>query len=125
MNDLNTHIERIKMNLKEYSDVPEWDRILIIEDEYIKHGDRTEIQKDLLITPENYNQKFDELLSEGYGWINLVINGIINKALILSVEIPAATSDVPPSKVSVNLSGPYSDKDGTLRWDISEKVNLV
>ena len=123
--DLFTHIDRIKINLKEHDDVPEWDTILIVEDNDIKHEEVSLIQEKSLKTPENYKLKFQELINKGYGWINIVTNGILNKTLILSVEIPKSPSGIPADKVTVNLSGPYLKKDGTLRWDVNKTVNIV
>ena len=123
--DLFTHLDRIKDNLKGYPDIPDWNEILLIEDTNILHGDVMQLPEWALTTPEDYKQRFQELINQGYGWINLVTNGILNKTIILSVEIPLSSSGLPSEKVSVNLSGPYLENDGAPRWDINKTVVIV
>ena len=80
------------------------------------------VRKDELRRPSDYQNRFDELLQAGYGWLNLSCYGVHEGFLIVAVEVPSATvAHMTPSgwspegksrtlnpgcATSVNLSGP-------------------
>jgi len=125
INDLTLHLNLIIEDLKQRSDIPAWNKIRIVEGRDIQHCEIDVIPESSLKTPEAYSPRFQELLDRGYGWMNLVNNGIVHQMLLLSIEIPQSPSGIPPSQVPINLSGPYYNKNGTLCWDASSRIKIV
>jgi len=86
------HLRELETFLRRDGDAPEWTGILIVEDSEIVHGARTRIPRSSLLTPDEFSSRFDELVARGYGWINLVGNGLLDGKLLVSVEIPHESS---------------------------------
>jgi hypothetical protein len=64
------------------------------------------IARPALRSPVDYTGRFEELLHQGYSWINLTAAGIVDGELIVIVEVPRTSGGVPADRVAVNLSGP-------------------
>ncbi len=122
---LQNHLARLEEWISNNSVVPSWDELVIVEDSDMQHGAITKIFESALHTPDKYNKRFNEILDRGYSWVNLVCNGIIDNKLLISVEIPSNTSNVPADKVSVNISGPYLGEDKNPKWDLNKKVQII
>jgi len=110
--------------LKDKGDAPEWKEILLIEDSEMQHGISIIVPQKALKSPEEYAQRFEELLNRGYDWINLVGNGVLNNKLLVSIEFPKDPKRVPVDKISVNLSGPHIGSNGKLQWYLDDKVKI-
>lgn len=54
---------------------------------------------------DEYRPRFADLLARRFSWINLHALGLLNAALVVSVELPSSASGTSP-RTSVNLSGP-------------------
>jgi hypothetical protein len=119
------HLRELEAFLRRHGDAPEWTGILIVEDGEITYGPRTRIPRSSLQTPNNFASRFDELVARGYGWINLVGNGVVEGKLIVSLETPRQSSDLPASQVPVIVSGPPCDSSGKQRWKLWDRVDLV
>ena len=66
------------------------------------------VSEDNLFTPEDYEDRFAELMSMGYAWLNLSYCGLwAGKGLVL-VEVPSSFPESSSSTriTSVNYSGP-------------------
>jgi hypothetical protein len=122
---LQDHVHALEAFLRKDGDAPAWSQVLIIEDRLIGHGVVTKIPRNALQPVEAFGPRFSELANRGYGWINLVGNGICENALIVSVETPREPTGAPLDKVAVNVSGPYFERDGSKRWDLAGRVELT
>lgn len=118
------HLRELEAFLRREGDAPEWTAILIVEDTEITHGPRTKIPRSSLHTPNDFASRFDELVARGYGWINLVGNGVLDGKLIVSVEIPRESSGLASTDVPVMTCGPNFDSS-KWGWDLSDRVQLV
>lgn len=70
-----------------------WEKVYIVEDKSIKRffnsDKKDEIPKSAFKEFSDYEKYFDEnLLKQGYSWINLSLLGILNGDLILTIQIP-------------------------------------
>ena|SRR2546423_5575627 len=104
MNDLQIHLNRLTAVIKERCGKPFWTHILMTEYSSVEHGEIINIPKVALLTPEQYAQRFDELLEIGYSWIHLDALGTAEGALIVIVMWPREAVGAPRDRVSVNLS---------------------
>ena len=98
-----------------------WSEVVFYEGEPLDH---TTIPAHLLFTPDNYRQRFCELLEDGHSWINLHISGVLDGLLILSVEWPSYENNIPREYVSVNLSGPRLNADGSPAWNLAGRLEI-
>ena len=119
------HLLELEAFLRRDGDAPEWAGVLIVEDAEMLHGARRTIRRSSLRTPHEYSSRFDELVAYGFGWINHVGNGVLDRQLIVSLETPRQSSGVPTSQVAVNVSGPYFDRAGKKAWDLSSRFDLI
>jgi hypothetical protein len=101
-----------------------WSRVFIVEGTSISRGSPSLIRRAHLFTPEQYADKFDEHLSEGYSWINMNAAGILNDALLVIVELPIYKSGLAKDKVPVNYSG-AAMAGGKPEWDASKQFIIV
>lgn len=106
--------------LRERGGVPKWSRVLFAE---ITPGhSRPLIARDKLIALYHYQDRFSELLNQGYDWINLSAAGVLDDALVVKVELPIKAVGVPCEMVSVNFSGPPLSADGKPLWYLKDII---
>jgi len=69
------------------------------------------VSREQLQRPEHYETRFDELLKEGFSWINLSCYGVYDNCVVVAVEVPYREDGAlhPGCVTSVNLSGPRAD----------------
>lgn len=115
------HLERIVRFFQKICPEARWSDIRFFEGDPC---DKTTLSAKDLIDADEYRPKFCRLLEQGHGWINLSASGVLNDWLILSLVWPSYENTVPREYVSVNLSGPYLDKNGRGRWDLSDRLTL-
>lgn len=85
------------------------------------HG-RARVQRNDLMTPAAYENRFDELMSAGLPWINVSCAGEHDGMLIVTVELPRPEARTSRSGgTSVNLSGPTA-KTIAHEWRASETL---
>ena len=83
------------------------------------------IRREALWSPEDFSRQFAELVRVGYGWINLVGNGLLQDRLLVSVELPRESSGISAEMVQVIVSGPYLDPAGNKIWHLEGRVELA
>lgn len=122
------HLNRLIEILKKYEGCPKWEGILLVEDSEVRHEETKYIPRNAIKTPEEFSQRFEEILGKGYDWINLVANGVLGNNLLVSIELPSRTIGASIDEVTVNLSGPYFENglgnDLKLKWFINDKVTI-
>lgn len=115
---INNSLEWIR-TLSGYSD--DWSDIKIVEDPLFEVRDETwNVQNNAFMTTDQYESRFSELLNMGYSWININFGGIYQNSMIIFIEYPRESSNIPKDKVSVNPSGPMDDT-----WNLNEKLVVV
>jgi hypothetical protein len=124
MSQLETHLNRLISLFESWGCDLSWSKILIVEDSSITRAPITFIPQAALHTPEQYTNKFDDLINGGYTWINMTAAGIVEDALLVVIELPSYTNKQAGNRVSVNLSGP-GIKGGKPQWDISDTVKFI
>jgi hypothetical protein len=58
---------------------------------------------------DSYETRFDELLNEGYSWINMNLAGILEDSLFIIIEPPNYKNNIPIEFVAVNFSLPAKE----------------
>lgn len=101
-----------------------WSQILVVEQQSVIGGKPELIPKSAMISADEYETRFDELLSMGYDWINMNAKGILQNAFIVQIEYPLRSINAPRNKVSVNYSGPAIYDEEPL-WDLSNTVKIL
>ncbi len=120
------HIKRLEEWLRRDGDAPQWEGIVIAENYFIGSEENpTKIPAPDLQSVDAYAARFEEILRRGYSWVNLVGNGLLGEKLLVTVEYPKQTCGASMEQVSVNLSGPYSDKTGQKSWNIEHRIRVV
>ena len=109
-------------------DAPPWDRFLVVENADIHYAVSARTPARIPIacfkTAETYAPRFAEHVGRGFPWINLHAAGILDGALLVIVDLPSYTSNVPRSKVSVNFSGPAL-VDGKPQWNAHDRYSVT
>jgi hypothetical protein len=119
------HLSSLEAHLRQDGDAPSWSRILIVEDAHLHHGTPMRVPRAALHDPGEFRDRFEALVARGYGWINLVGNGVLGDALVVSVEMPRDPTGIASSEVPVNLSGPYFQATGAKQWDLSGRLEVI
>src|SRR3954468_20367689 len=86
-----------------------WEEIYIVEDKAInRHFESnqiSEIPNSALHEFKNYENYFNnDLLRQGYSWINLSLLGVLNDDLILTIEIPNYNNHLEFTHVNLSCS---------------------
>lgn len=63
------------------------------------------VQRSRLATPQAYRDRFEQLCTQGFPWINVSLMGQLGTDVIVSVEVPLARRTDCPA-CSLNYSGP-------------------
>ena len=105
MNELKDYIEGLEKWLLSNKPIPEWDTVLIGDESDFYQEGKLKIEIKLLSSIDGYEQKFTDLLNDGYSWINLSAIGVQNKHLLVCVEKPAYPSGAGKEQISINYSG--------------------
>ena len=104
--DLNFYIEKLVEVINDVIDDGKWDSILITEKININPGEKVSLNKNNVWKPTEYEERFKELLSASYGWLNMSACGVLHRQLIIDLEWPN-TPEESAKNTSVNLSGPF------------------
>jgi len=64
------------------------------------------VRRDQLLSPLDYETRFDELLEKGYSWLNMSCYGVHDGSLIVAIEVPGPRTLYPGCPTSVKLSAP-------------------
>lgn len=77
-----------------------------------------------LVSAADYERRFEQLLSTGYGWINLSYYGLLDGRPLVMIELPWSASGA--TETFVNYSGPSKrvrDAGGDARAGIKFSEN--
>jgi hypothetical protein len=100
--------------------LPSFEKLLFLDtaDPRVRYAHGWELEPEVLVTAATYAPHFNRLLVSGYSWINLSAYGLWRGDLIIGVEQPRQTAQVPPGRTSVNYSGPSRGRDGKANWQL-------
>jgi hypothetical protein len=100
--------------------------VRIVESSEVKYGRTDDVPLTALKTVEAYAPRFERLLAAGYSWINLTALGVLDKHLLVCVELPREPVGIPAGRTSINLSGPPLDpRTKACVWDASVRIRLI
>lgn len=92
---------------------------------------RYHIRKDELLTPDEYENRFHELLAVGYTWLNMSCYGVHAGFLIVAIQVPGPILPqggkrklFPGCVTAVNLSGPCNEARRR-NWDAGWQLEVV
>jgi hypothetical protein len=109
MSALSLHLNRLLHWLQEIGlQLPSRD-IRIVEISQIRRPstDGTyHVRRNQVLSPLEYECRFDELLAKGYSWLNMSCYGVHDGSLIVAIEVPGPRTLYPGCPTSVNLSAP-------------------
>lgn len=101
-----------------------WENILLVEYKSLVNGVSYYVNKNDLFSPESYSPRFDWLLEQGHGWLNLQAAGVFQNTLLVVLETPNDSNKRPGNKTAINLSGPYKQQEKN-DWEITDLVKIV
>ena len=122
--DLEKNLNRLISFFPEWSNWLSWSQVLFLENTNFTYGNVSRVPNSALIPSREYANRFDELLTKGYSWINMNAFGVWKENLIVVIELPSYSSNIPRDKVSVNFSGPVI-LDGKPQWDLSNRIEII
>jgi hypothetical protein len=100
---------------------PRWDSVTISGPLELFPTQQTHVTPADLVAADAFAERFDQLLSLGYPWINLSAAGVLRGALLVTVETPTYTqADI--DFTSVNASGPPALVQQRAGWRIDDLV---
>ena len=120
---LSQHFERLSQFLIELG-LPRWDSVIYVDGEI---SEMQPLRRNQLHCFEDYVDRFDEILCQGHGWVNMECLGLLNKTLVISVVEPSQESPSFKSgaqNTSVNISGPSREVQSG-GYDLSAFINIV
>ena len=94
--------------LKKQGSAPSMRQLLVVEvrtDTPTDERGRLLIGRNELRDPSDYEARFEALMKSGLSWLNLSCVGIADGKLIVTIELPRASSET-STRTSVNYSGP-------------------
>ncbi len=121
MTTLENHLEKLSGWLRSQG-VPTWEYVLFAEDIHVDPFSKQMIEESSLHTLIEFTNRFDELSTEGYNWLNFSGLGILDNTLIVVIEKPNTNTGC--QTTSVNQSGPpncVKDNDYNLEQFIEIK----
>lgn len=120
--DLEAQLDRLFAFFRESFAQVSWRQILIAEAKMITDLPSYQIPRAALFTPQQYADRFAELLTQGYSWINLQVAGVFEDTMLIVVEWPQYKSGAP--RPAVNFSGPYLVR-GRESWNLLDRVTIT
>jgi hypothetical protein len=86
---------------------------------------RLRVSRNQLRRPSDYDSRFDELLREGFSWLNMSCYGVYDGFVIVAIEVPYRKEGTlrPGSVTSVNLSC-RTESASSSNWSV-ENLLLV
>jgi hypothetical protein len=100
---------------------PRWDSVMISGPLELFPTQPTHLESTDLIAADAFEERFDQLLSLGFAWINLGVAGVLRGALLVTVETPSSTrADI--DFTSVNVSGPPALVQQRADWRVDDLV---
>jgi len=107
MSALSSHLDRLFRWLPSVGPEPLTHDVRIVEPycDAVNLEDGTyHVRRDDLLTPSDYEVRFEELLRAGYPWLNMSCYGFYEGSLLVAIEVPSPRPLRPGHSTSVNLS---------------------
>lgn len=106
MSELKKHFERLMEFAKQGNFHKPFSQAYFVEDKNIcRFSEKTdEILRQDIITLENYENRFNEIIKQGHSWINLNFTGMLEDDLLIVVGLPSYENKA--NLTSINLSLP-------------------
>ncbi|MFZ3339242.1 MAG: hypothetical protein WA609_12070 [Terriglobales bacterium] len=97
------------------------DQVLAGIGEESRRRARLRVSRDQLRKPSDYDSRFDELLKEGFSWLNMSCYGVYDGFVIVAIEVPYRERGTlrPGIVTPVNFSGP-SASVSSRGWNVEE-----
>jgi hypothetical protein len=128
MSELRKHFERLMAFAKQSDFRKPFSQVYFVENRKINHSNNSEIADEIsrrdIISFEDYEDRFNEILNQGHSWVNLSFAGTMDDALLIVVELPNYKNTVLFEWVSVNPSLPEKrvvEND----WNISPFMKII
>jgi hypothetical protein len=99
--------------------MPKWSRVLLGENLEIAAHMATKIARSSLHDASRFSERFDEIARSGVSRINIVGHGVLNDALVVSIETPRQASAPSGGHTSVLFAGPMRFIRLTEDWNLS------
>lgn len=104
-------------------DAPRWERVIISASFELSATEQTTVAREDLVQADAFTERFAQLLSLGYPWINLSAAGLLRGALLVTIEVPDHTrSDI--SAPSINVSGPLAFVRQRAGWQLDDLIRV-
>lgn len=81
-----------------------------------------EILRQDIFTFEDYENRFNEILYQGYSWVNLNFAGILDDALLIVIELPNRETNIEVTAVNLSLPEKRVVKND---WNISAFIKII
>ena len=120
--DLRLHLGRLSAWLRSDLNATEWESILIAERLFLEPDRRLLLSADAIWTPAQYAERFAQHARAGYSWINLETIGLLNSALVTSIDLPRASTGL--SRTQVLLSGPMRFVSDGPGWSLERYLRI-
>lgn len=120
------HLQRYQTWLKTLDGAPAWARVVFVNAPDVQRPPfPTDITRDQLLSPEQFEEVFESYMDGRYTWINFECLGVIDGTLFLthfvSSQGPADEPHVPRDRISVNFSGPETGS----KWNAAARMRIV
>ena len=108
MSDLKENFERLMDFAKQNNFRKPFSKVYFVEDKSVQPAseadDVKETSRQEIFSFENYENRFDEILKQGYSWINMNFAGMLDDDLLVVIELPNYENS--NELTSLNLSLP-------------------
>jgi hypothetical protein len=121
---LSKHLHDLSVFFRQNYDSATWEKMLLVEDRSFLNETKYHVKRNDLFSPETYSARFEWLLLQGYGWINLQAAGVFHDTLLVVIETPNDSHKRLVNQTAINFSGPYKQA-GRNDWDISNIVMVT
>ena len=121
--ELAWYLAELQRFVRALDGAPSWHVARVVDGLSVHPADVRRIARASLVGLEAYESRFRELVTSGCPWINLSAIGLLDGALIISVE--RSPDRHATRTASVNLSGAATFVRAIPGWDLSDILELV
>lgn len=114
-------IERITHS---FDSIPDYEDCLVF-DSYFIDRNKNEISEICFKTISEFSNEFEQILHNGFSWINVSLYGIYKKKLLFCIETPKESKGFPFEHVAINTLGPFLDINNLPIWDVTKIFNII
>ncbi|NUP11207.1 MAG: hypothetical protein HOW73_34610 [Polyangiaceae bacterium] len=102
---------------------PRWQSLILTGPLPVSTSSRLTLAADDIASPEAFAERFIQLLSRGYAWINLHVAGLRQDTLLISVELPMFTR-AGVTNPSINICGPIALVREQPGWQLDNFIDF-